>query len=75
MLMNQIQAMEPYLKRGAKVAYVVGNSRTKNVYIETDIILAKIFEGLNYKIDNIERFRKRHSGIDLFETIVFATKK
>lgn len=75
MLMMQIVAMAPYLKSGAKVAYVVGNSRSKGVYIETDVILAQIFEGLGYNINNIERFRKRNSGVDLYETIVFATKK
>ena len=76
LLAQQIVAMDPLLKRDAQVAYVVGNSRLKGVYVETDVLLAKIFEGLglHYTVSGIERFRRRHSGKDLFESIVYARK-
>jgi len=76
MLAKQIEAMSPFLQKRSQVAYVIGNSRIKDTYVETDLILGKIFEGLGlgYQTTNIERFRKRNSGVDLYETIVFATK-
>jgi len=75
-LAKQIVEMEKVLSKDARVAYVVGCSRLRGVYIETDVLLAKIFEGLGlgYKISAIERFRKRHSGKDLYESIVYAWK-
>ena len=48
----------------------------RKVYVETDVLLARVFEGLDlgYKVTSIERFRRRHSGKDLFETTVYARK-
>lgn len=76
LLTKQIVAMDPLLKPNAQAAYVVGNSRLKGVYVETDVLLAKVFEGLDlgYTVESVERFRRRHSGKDLFETTVFARK-
>jgi hypothetical protein len=70
------EAYDAALGRRVQVAYVVGNSCVKDVYVETDVALGKIFEGLNlgYRTKNIERFRKRNSGVDLYETIVFAER-
>jgi hypothetical protein len=77
MLARQIVAMDAYVSSNVKVAYVVGNSCIKDVYVETDVILGQMFEalGLGYRVQNIERFRKRHSGVDLYETTVFAEKR
>lgn len=77
LLARQISSMDRFVSPDVSVAYVVGNSCVKDVYVETDVILGKIFEGLGlgYRVLNIERFRKRHSGTDLYETTVFATKK
>jgi hypothetical protein len=76
LLSQQIVAMDSSLKPGARVAYVVGCSRLKGVYVETDTLLARLFEHLDlqYRVDGIHRFRKRHSGVDLFESIVYASK-
>lgn len=76
MLGKQISAMEPHLEGNARVAYVVGCSRIKEVFVETDVLLGHIFEGLNlgYKVTKIERIRKRNSGKDLHESIVYAWK-
>ncbi|MGF1480944.1 MAG: DNA methyltransferase [Cyanophyceae cyanobacterium] len=59
-----------------RIAYVVGNSWLKGVYIETDLILAKILArlNLNHQINSVHRFRKRNSGKELFESIVYASK-
>jgi hypothetical protein len=76
MLTKQILELERLPQRQLKCAYVVGNSRIKDVYIETDVMLGNIFERLNigYKINTIERIRKRNSGKDLHESIVYAYK-
>lgn len=70
----QVQAMTPLLAPGARVAYVVGCSRIKGVYVETDTLLGRVFEVLGYRVDGIERFRRRNSGKNLFESIVYAYK-
>jgi hypothetical protein len=77
LLCHQIAAMDRLLAQGARVAYVVGCSRLKGVYVETDLILARLFEGLdlNYEVMAIERIRRRNSGKDLHESIVYARKK
>ncbi|MCE5227009.1 MAG: site-specific DNA-methyltransferase [Porphyromonadaceae bacterium] len=74
LLSKQIEQMDKFLSKDAKVAYVVGNSEIKGVYVETDVLLSKIFESQNYSKIYMNRFRKRNSGQDLFETIVYAEK-
>ena len=76
LLAKQILAMEQVAAENIRVAYVVGNSEIKNVYVETDVLLGKIFEGLGlgYRVKEINRFRKRHSGVDLYESVVYASK-
>lgn len=76
LIAKQIVEMEKVIDKKVKVGYVVGNSEIKGVYVATDIILGKIFESLNlgYKITEIVRFRKRNSGVNLYESIVYAEK-
>ncbi len=75
-LARQIASQDPLLKNGAQLAYVVGCSCIKGVYVETDVLLARVFEGLDlgYSVSRIERFRRRHSGKDLHESTVYAVK-
>jgi DNA modification methylase len=75
-LAQQIVSQDRLLRADAQMAYVVGCSWIKNVYIETDVLLGKVFEGLGlgYKVRRIERFRQRHSGKDLHESTVYAAK-
>jgi len=75
LLAEQIKVMEKLPQKNLRCAYVVGNSRIKNRYIETDLILGEIFDGLGYRLKSIDRIRKRNSGKDLFESIVYAEKK
>lgn len=73
-LFIHIQALRPSLNSGARLAYVVGNSWIKGEYVATDVILGKIIEGAipGASIEGLHRFRRRNSGKDLFETIVYA---
>lgn len=74
LIAKQIKAMESFPKGKMKCAYVVGNSRIKKRYIETDIILSDIFNGLGFDVEQVHRFRKRNSGESLYESIVYAKK-
>jgi Putative RNA methylase family UPF0020 len=76
-LAKHLIAISPKLKPNAKLAYVVGNSWIKGVYVPTDIILAKIMEGVlpACSVDYLHRFRRRNSGKELYETIVYATRQ
>ena len=75
-LAKHLAAIGPKLKVEAKLAYVVGNSWIKGEYVATDVILARIIEGMlpDFRIDKLHRFRHRHSGKKLYETIVYATR-
>jgi hypothetical protein len=76
-LTRQILSQNRVLAPAARCAYVVGCSELKGVYVETDVLLAKVFEGLRigFKVDGIERIRRRHSGKDLHESIVYVSKR
>lgn len=76
LIAKQIVEMEKAIDKKVKVGYVVGNSEIKGVYVATDILLGKIFESLDlgYKTTEVLRFRKRNSGVDLYESIVYAEK-
>lgn len=74
LLASQISAMDKLPNKNLRCAYVVGNSRVKGVYVETDVLLGHIFNGLGYNLSAIDRIRKRHSGKDLHESIVYAEK-
>lgn len=76
MLAKQILELEQVASNKFRVGYVVGNSEIKGVYVETDLLLGKIFEGLEvgYHCTEITRFRKRNSGVNLYESIVYAAK-
>ena len=76
LVVQQITAQHPLLSPDARLAYVVGCSWLKEVYVETDVLLGRLFEalGLGYRVQAIERFRRRHSGKDLFESTVLVRR-
>jgi len=74
LISRQIKTIENLPQEKIKCAYVVGNSRIKKRYIETDVILADIFNGLGFNIKQIHRFRKRNSGESLYESIIYTHK-
>ena len=77
LLAKQILEMEHLPQEKMRCAYVVGNSRTKEIYIETDVLLGRIFEELDigYETTLVDRIRRRNSGKDLHESIVYARKR
>lgn len=75
LLSEQIHAMEKLPQKNLRCAYVVGNSRIKKRYVETDVFLGNIFKNIGYRLKSIDRIRKRNSGKDLFESIVYAEKE
>ena len=76
-LTAQIVELEYVTNPRARIAYVVGNSWIKDVYVETDVMLGEIIDriGLGYKTTEVHRFRRRHSGKRLYESIVYAAKR
>ena len=75
LIAKQITEMEELLTEDARLAYVVGCSRIKGIYVETDVMLGRIMEGLGYKVSAVERIRKRNSGKNLHEAIVYAWRR
>jgi len=51
-----------YLKYGGRFVLVVGDSLIADVYVPTDLLLAKIGLDLGLKIEKIEKARDRRSG-------------
>jgi hypothetical protein len=72
----QVMELDRIASPQLKLAYVLGNSWLKGVYVETDVLFANILERLElpYRVDEIHRFRRRHGGKDLFESIVYASR-
>lgn len=68
-----IEKLKEILSENAKCAYVVGNSRINGIEIKTDEILGEMFIGYEFNLDKIMRVRKRHSGIKLYEAIVYSS--
>ena len=58
-------------RSGAKLAYVIGNSKFYDHPLPSDEILAKIFEGFGFETTSIDRMRKRQSKSGLYEAVVF----
>jgi hypothetical protein len=71
-LFKSIAETKKSLANGAVCAYVVGNSRMKGTLVETDHLLAKLFDKLGFELLGNEEVRRRNSGKELHETIVFA---
>ena len=57
---RHLAAMRPYLRKGAHLAYVVGDQASYlRVLIKTGELLAEIAESLGYLVDGIDLFRTR----------------
>ncbi len=68
-----ISAVRPKLRSGASVGYVVGNSESKGVMVETHDILGEILVANGFSRIDHEVLRKRNSGAGLIEVTVSAT--
>ncbi len=62
------------LASGARVHYVVGNSKFYDVLLPTEEIYASLFASVELSDISIERIRKRTSKKELFEFVVHAKK-
>ena len=69
---QHIESLKPFLRRGAPLAYVIGNSKFYRIVLPSDEILADIFEANGFQVLSIERMRRRNSKCGLYESIVFA---
>ena len=58
-------------KKEARLAYVIGNSRFYGNPLPSDEILASIFGHFGFRLEGIERMRKRQSKTGLYEAVVF----
>ena len=59
----------------ARLAYVIGNSKFYNHPLPSDEILASIFKYFGFRIEGIERMRKRQSKSGLYEAVVFMRRE
>ncbi|MBN1795835.1 MAG: hypothetical protein JW804_04115 [Sedimentisphaerales bacterium] len=69
----------PSLKRGGRFIMVIGDSLIADVYIPTDLLLARIGKDLGLEIESIEKARERRSGqirsYKLRESIIILRKR
>jgi hypothetical protein len=68
---QHIESLKSFLRRGAQIAYVIGNSKFYEIVLPSDEILADIFEAHGVQVISIERMRRRNSKSGLYEAIVF----
>jgi len=61
-LYKVMKNIKAYLKSGGRFILVVGDSLIADVYIPTDLLIAKIGSDLNLEIEKIEKARERRSG-------------
>ncbi len=58
-------------RQTCRVAYVVGNSKFYGNPLPTDRILAEVFEHFGFRLNRIDRMRKRQSKRGLYEAVIF----
>ncbi|MCL4870358.1 MAG: hypothetical protein KJ063_15445 [Anaerolineae bacterium] len=71
---KHLTTLWPTLARGAKLFYVVGNSKFYDTLVPVEKIYAGMFATLGYSDVQVETLRKRNSKKELFEFIVSARK-
>ena len=73
-MQRHLKSLQPALKPGARLAYVVGDQASfLRVMIRTGELLAEMAEGVGYEVENIDLFRTRVStatGEQLREEVV-----
>jgi len=68
---GHIESLAPFLRPGARLAYVIGNSKFYEITLPSDEILADVFEAHGFRIISLERMRRRGSKSGLYEAIIF----
>jgi hypothetical protein len=54
-----------------RLAYVIGNSKFYGHPLPSDEILAAVFGHFGFRLDRIDRMRRRQSKMGLYEAVVF----
>jgi len=70
-----LQNLRKSLKKGAALAYIVGNSSFYGVRVHTEQVLENSLKNLGFSNIGSEVIRKRNSKKELFEYCVYATWK
>ena len=63
--------MAKVCRNDARLAYVIGNSKFYGHPLPSDVILANLFQHFGFKLDRIDKMRKRQSKAGLYEAVVF----
>jgi hypothetical protein len=71
---THIESLVPFLRKRARLAYVIGNSKFYGITLPSDEILADVFEAHGLRVASIERMRRRNSKSGLYEAIVFVER-
>lgn len=69
-----VNSLATVLARGARVYYVVGNSKFYDILVPTEHIYAAMFDAVGFINVVVEKIRKRTSKKELFEYLVHARK-
>lgn len=59
----------------ARLAYVIGNSKFYENPLPSDELLAEVFKHFGFRLDAIERMRRRQSKSGLYEAVVFMNRR
>lgn len=69
-----LQSLIPHLAAGARLHYIVGNSKFYDVVVPVERFYAELFSTVGLQAVNITPIRKRNSKKELFEYLVEAVK-
>ena len=73
LMTSHLSGLVHLLDTGARIAYVVGDSRINGVPVHTESILEDILADIGYADPTIVRFRKRIGRRDIFESVLTAS--
>jgi hypothetical protein len=71
---QHLSSLTQVLAPGARVFYIVGNSKFYNTLVPVERIYAHLLSEVGFVNIKIERLRKRNSKAELYEYVVSATK-
>ena len=61
-------------RKSCRLAYVIGNSKFYDHPLPSDEILAAIFQHFGFRLDRIDKMRRRQSKAGLYEAVVFMSR-
>ena len=73
-ILAHLKSLYPTLSQGARVFYIVGNSRFYDTLVPVELIYACLLETCGFVDTEVELVRKRNSKKELFEFVVSARK-